>query len=63
MSDEALVRFTDHQLPREELHALMARSDGPALRRAAAHLGALAVTGALLWRLRATGWADRKSVV
>ena len=35
----------------------MARADGPALRRAAAHLGALAVTGALLWRLRATGWA------
>ena len=35
----------------------MARADGPALRRAAGHLGALAVTGALLWRLRATGWA------
>jgi fatty acid desaturase len=57
MIDEPLVRFTAHQLPRQELHPLMARSDGPALRRAAAHLGALAVTGALLWRLRATGWA------
>jgi fatty acid desaturase len=57
MIDEPLVRFTAHQLPRQELHSLMARSDGPALRRAAAHLGALAVTGALLWRLRATGWA------
>ena len=33
MRDDALVRFTDHQLPREELHALMARSDGPALLR------------------------------
>jgi fatty acid desaturase len=57
MIDEPLVRFTAHQLPRQELRPLMARSDGPALRRAAAHLGALAVTGALLWRLRATGWA------
>ena len=57
MIDEPLVRFTAHQLPRQELHPLMARSDGPALRRAAAHLGALAVTGALLWHLRATGWA------
>lgn len=57
MIDEALVRFTAHQLPREDLHALMARSDGPALRRAAWHLGVLAVTGALLWRLRTTWWA------
>jgi fatty acid desaturase len=56
MRDDALVRFTDHQLPREELHALMARSDGPALRRAVWHLGVLALTGALLWRLRATLW-------
>ena len=38
MIDESLVRFTAHQLPREELHPLMARSDGPALRRAAAGL-------------------------
>ena len=57
MTDESLVRFTAHQLPRAELHALMARSDGPALARAAWHLGALAVTGTLLWRLRATVWA------
>ena len=34
MIDESLVRFTAHQLPREELHPLMARSDGPALRHA-----------------------------
>ena len=57
MTDDALVRFTAHQLPREDLHTLMARSDGPALRRAAWHFGALVVTGALLWRLRATLWA------
>ena len=56
MSDDTLVRFTDHQLPREELHALMARSDGPALLRTAWHLGVLALTGTLLWRLRATLW-------
>ena len=56
MRDDALVRFTDHELPREELHALMARADGPALLRAACHLGVLALTGALLWRLRATLW-------
>jgi len=35
----------------------MPRADGPALRRAALHLGVLAVTGTLLWRLRATVWA------
>jgi fatty acid desaturase len=57
MIDDALVRFTAHQLPREDLHALMVRSDGPALRRAACHLGVLVTTGALLWRLRATAWA------
>ena len=34
----------------------MARSDGPALRRAVWHLGVLALTGTLLWRLRATVW-------
>jgi fatty acid desaturase len=56
MRDDALVRFTDHELPREELHALMARADGPALLRAACHLGVLALTGALLWRLRTTLW-------
>jgi fatty acid desaturase len=57
MIDDALVRFTAHQLPREDLHALMARSGGPALRRAACQLGVLVATGALLWRLRATAWA------
>jgi len=56
MIDDSLVRFTAHQLPREELPPLIARADGPALRRAAVHLGALAVTGALVWRLRGTGW-------
>src|SRR5258706_10917831 len=56
MSDDALVRFTEHQLPREELHALMARSDGPALLRAVWHLGVLALAGTLLWRLRAPLW-------
>src|SRR5258708_28592111 len=56
MIDELLVRVTAHQRPREELHHLMARSAGPALGRAAMHLGVLAVTGVLLWRLRATGW-------
>lgn len=56
MRDDALVRFTEHQLPRAELHALMERSDGPALRRAIWHLGVVALTGTLLWRLRATVW-------
>ena len=56
MSDEALVQFTDHQLTREDLHALMVRSDGPALLRAVWHFGALAVTGTLLWKLRSTIW-------
>jgi fatty acid desaturase len=57
MIDDSLIRFTTHDLPRETLRALMARADGPALRRAAGHLGALVLTGALLWRLRATAWA------
>ena len=57
MIDDAPVRFTSHDLPRETLRALMARTDGSALRRAAGHLGALALTGTLLWRLRATAWA------
>jgi len=55
--DDALVRFTAHELPREELHALMARSDGPALLRAAWHLGILVVSGTLVWTLRSTPWA------
>jgi len=56
MSDEALVRFTAHQLTRDDLHALMARSDRPALLRTAWHFGVLAITGTVLWRLRFTGW-------
>src|SRR5213592_1681476 len=51
MRDDALVRFTDHEIPREDLHALMTRSDGPALRRAVWHLGMV------LWRARSTAWA------
>jgi fatty acid desaturase len=35
----------------------MTRSDGPALRRAVWHLGMLALTGTVLWRLSSTGWA------
>lgn len=57
MRDDPLARFTAHQLSREELHGLMARSDRPALVRTAWHLGVLALTGALLWRLRTTVWA------
>ena len=49
-------QFTAHELTRDELQALMARSDGPGLVRAAWHLGALAVTGTLLWTLRSTVW-------
>ena len=56
MSDDPLGQFTAHEIKREELHALMARSDGPGLARAACHLGALLVTGALVWRLRSTVW-------
>jgi fatty acid desaturase len=54
MRDDANVRFTAHEIPREDLHALMTRADGPALRRAVWHVGMLIVTGALLWRLRST---------
>src|SRR5438034_8597516 len=57
MRDDALVRFTAHEIPREELHALMLRSDAPALRRAVWHLGMLILTGAVLWRLAWTAWA------
>ena len=57
MSDDALVRFTAHELRREDLHALMLRSDGPALARALGHLGTLLVTGTALWTLRSTLWA------
>jgi fatty acid desaturase len=54
--DDALGRFTAHRLSRQELHALTARSDGPALLRAAWHLGVLAATGTLVWRFRGTPW-------
>jgi fatty acid desaturase len=57
MRDDALVRFTAHRIPREDLHALTARTDGPALRRAAFHLGMVVVTGTALWTLRSTAWA------
>src|SRR5438094_7912689 len=57
MRDDALVRFTAHEIPREELHALMLRSDAPALRRAVWHLGMLILTGVVLWRLAWTAWA------
>src|SRR5438046_5364610 len=57
MRDDALVRFTAHEIPREDLHALMTRSDGPALRRAVWHLGMLMLTGTVLWRARSTAWA------
>ena len=57
MRDDADVRFTSHEIPREDLHALMARSDAPALVRAVWHVGMLILTGAVLWRLRSTVWA------
>lgn len=57
MIEDAPVRFTSHDLPREILRGLMARADGPALWRAAGHTGTLLLTGTLLWRLRATAWA------
>ena len=56
MNDETLVRFTAHELAREDLHGLMVRSNGPALLRAAWHFGVLVVTGTLLWKLRFTPW-------
>src|SRR5215471_7314025 len=45
MSDETLVRFTAHELRREDLHALMVRSNGPALVRALWHGGVLVLPG------------------
>ena len=56
MRDDTVDQFTAHELTRGDLQALMARSDGPGLVRAAWHLGALAVTGTLLWTLRSTVW-------
>ena len=49
MRDDTVDQFTAHELTRGDLQALMTRSDGPGLVRAAWHLGALAVTGTLLW--------------
>src|SRR5215467_13162479 len=57
MRDDALVRFTAHELTREDLHTLMVRSNGPALLRAVCHFGTLAATGSLLWKLRFTWWS------
>src|SRR4029453_1591627 len=57
MHDETFVRFTADHVPRDDLQALMTRSNGPALWRAVWHFGVLAVTGALLWRLRGSLWA------
>ena len=56
MRDDAQVRFTAHELARDDLHALMARSNGPALLRAVWHLGMLVVTGTVLWTLSSTVW-------
>jgi fatty acid desaturase len=56
MRDDALVRFTAHELSREDLLALMPRSDGHALLRALWHFGMLVVTGTVLWKVRATAW-------
>ena len=47
VTDDALIRFTALELSRDDLHVLMARSNGPALARAVCHLGVLAVTGTL----------------
>ena len=57
MNDDTLVRFTAYELTREDLRALMVRSDGPALLRAVWHFGVLAITGTFLWKLRLTLWA------
>ncbi|HEX7215803.1 MAG TPA: fatty acid desaturase [Methylomirabilota bacterium] len=57
MHDDSLVRFTADHVPRDDLQRLMTRSNGPALARAAWHLGMLALTGTLLWRLRGSPWA------
>ena len=56
MRDDAQVRFTAHQLPRDQLSALMARSNGAALRRTAWHFGLLVLTGVVLWQLSSTVW-------
>ncbi|MGE0748152.1 MAG: fatty acid desaturase [Rhodospirillales bacterium] len=48
---------------RERLRALSRKSDGPGLRRLAAHLGALAVTGTGVWAASATLWVVPAMVV
>src|SRR5215813_11169788 len=57
MRDDANVRFTAHELARQDLRDLMGRTNGPALLRAVWHFGVLAITGTLLWSLRSTAWA------
>jgi hypothetical protein len=54
MRDDALLRFTAHELTRSDLQGLMIRSNGPALLRAVWHFGMLALTGTLIWTLRTT---------
>lgn len=45
------------RLKAAELKALAQRSNGPAARQTFVHLGAIAVTGVLLWRALGTVWA------
>ena len=56
MRDDAQIRFTAHELARDDLHALMARSDGPALRRTVWRFGMLVLTATLLWTFSSTVW-------
>ena len=56
MRDDALLRFTAHELTRRDLQGLMMRSNGPALFRTVWHFGVLGLTGTLIWSLRSTGW-------
>src|SRR5438045_4408469 len=57
MRDDASVRFTADELPRDAVHALMTRTDGPALCRGVWHLGMLLLMGTVLWHMRFTMWA------
>jgi fatty acid desaturase len=63
MRDDALLRFTAHELSRADVRGLTARSDRPALLRAVWHFGMLAVTGALIWSFRTTVWVVPLMVV
>ena len=56
MRDDALLRFTAHELTRRDLQGLMIRSNGPALLRTVWHFGMLGLTGTVIWTLRTTGW-------